>query len=196
MSQKYSYLRKQFLTWLLANMLGSAALGALIITFPSVMRFHRVVASTLIISLPIGLAQWIGLRRIVQTSIGWIFSIPIGIPLAFFITRLIPDGLWPGMDDESIAGLTIAYFIMGFSIGLPQWLILRPQLARSSIWLLGSSIAVGASNWLILATDLINQSGVIAYIVGALVYSIVTGLTLSGLLAYTNQSQAKLAGAS
>ena len=100
------------------------------------------------------------------------------------------------MDDESIAGLTIAYLIVGFSIGLPQWLILRGHLSRASIWLLGSSIAVGASFWLIFATDLVNQSGVIAYIVGALVYSILTGLVLSALLATTDQTQANLAEAS
>ena len=196
MSQKYSYLSVPFLNWLLANLLGFAALGALIISFPLLMRIPGMIASFLILGLPIGLAQWIGLRRIVQTSIAWIISIPIGILLAFLITRVITDGLWPGMDDESIAGLTTAYLIVGFAIGLPQWLILRPQLARSSIWLLGSSIAVGASFWLILATDLVNQSGVIAYMVGALVYSIVTGLVLSGLLAYSDQSQAKLANAS
>ena len=34
-----------------------------------------------------------------------------------------------------------------------------------------------------------------AYIVGVLVYSIVTGLFLSGLLAYQNHSQANLAAA-
>ncbi len=172
MSQKFSSLSVQFLTWLFANMLGYGALGALIVTFPILMRIPGMVASILILGLPIGLAQWIALRRIVQTSIAWIISIPIGILLAFLITRVIPDGLWPGMDDESIAGLTTAYLIVGFAIGLPQWYILRRHLARSSIWLLGSSIGVGASFWLILVTDLINQSGVISYIVGALVYFI------------------------
>ena len=196
MSQKVSYLRVQFLTWLFANILGFGALGALIVFVPFLMTIPGMVASTLIISLPIGLAQWIALRRILQTSIAWIISVPIGILLANFITRVIPYGLWPGMDDESIAGMTIAYLIVGFSIGLPQWLILRSHLSRASIWLLGSSIAVGASFWLILATGLVNQSGVIAYIVGALVYTIVTGLTLSALLATTDQSQAKLANAS
>jgi hypothetical protein len=61
---------------------------------------------------------------------------------------------------------------------------------------LGSSIAVAASFWLIFATDLVNQSGVLAYIVGALVYSSVTGLVLAGLLAYTDQSRAKVGEAS
>jgi len=183
----------QFLTWLIANILGFGALGAFIVTFPFMMALPGMVASILIIGLPIGVAQWIALRRILQTSIGWIFSIPIGILLAYLLTWVIPEGLWLGMDDESKTVLTAGYLIVGFTIGLPQWLILRSQLSRSSIWLLGSSIAVWASFWLILVTDLINQSGVIAYIVGALVYSIVTGLVLSALLAYTNQSQANQA---
>ena len=195
MSHKYSYLRVQFLTWFLANMLGFAALGVVIATFPFLMRIPGMIVSFLLIGLPVGFAQWIGLRRIMQTSIAWMFSIPIGILLAFLITRVIPDGLWLGLDDESIVGLTAGYLIVGFAIGLPQWLILRPQLARASLWLLGSSLAVGASFWLILATDLVNQSGVIAYIVGALVYACVTGLFLAGLLAITAPSPADPADA-
>ena len=192
MSPKYSDLWKQFLTWFLANVLGFAALGLLVVAFPFLMRIPGMVVPFLLIGLPVGYAQWLGLRRIMPTSIAWLFSIPIGILLAFLITRLVPDGFWLGLDDESIAGLTAAYLVVGFAIGLPQWLILRPQVARSSIWLLGSSLAVGASFWLILATDLVNQSGVLAYIVGALVYSTVTGLVLAGLLAASAQSQARM----
>jgi len=125
----------------------------------------------------------------------WILTIPIGLLLAILINRVIPDGLWQVVDDESIAALTAGYLLIGFSIGLPQWLILRRQLSKSSIWFLGSSIGVAAGIWIILVTDLISQSGIISYIVGALVYSIVTGLILSGLLAYQNHSQANLAAA-
>ncbi|MCK4901280.1 MAG: hypothetical protein KAS38_21025 [Anaerolineales bacterium] len=130
-----------------------------------------------------------------QTSILWILTIPIGLLLAVLINRVIPDGFWQVVDDESIAALTTGYLVGGFAIGLPQWLILRRQLSRSSIWLLGSSIGAGAGPWLILVTDLINQSGIISYIVGVLVYAIVTGLFLSWLLVYHNQSQTNLASA-
>jgi hypothetical protein len=61
--------------------------------------------------------------------------------------------------------------------------------------LLGSSIGVAAGFWIIFVTDLVNQSGIISYIVGALVYSIVTGLVLTGLLANQNRSQVNLAAA-
>ncbi len=195
MSQKFGYLSKHFLTWLFANILGFGALGASLLVFPSIMSISGLVATTLIITIPIGLAQWIALRRILQTSILWILTIPIGLLLAVLINRVIPDGLWQVVDDESIAALTTGYLVGGFAIGLPQWLILRQQLPRSSIWLLGSSIGAAAGLWLILVTHLINQSGIISYIVGILVYSIVTGLILSGLLAYHNQSQTNLADA-
>ncbi|MGB3702638.1 MAG: hypothetical protein WA997_15325, partial [Anaerolineales bacterium] len=102
---------------------------------------------------------------------------------------------WQVVDNDSIAALTAGYFLIGFAIGLPQWLILRRQLPKSWIWLLGSSIGVAAGFWIILVTDLISQSGISSYIVGVLVYSIVTGLVLSGLLAYQNHSQANLAAA-
>ena len=146
-------------------------------------------------TLPIALAQWLALRRILQTSILWVLTTPIGLLLAISIIRVIPTGLWQVVDDESIAALTPVGLWIGFAIGLPQWLILRLQLSKSSIWLLGSSIGVAAGFWTIIVTDLVDRSGIIAYIVGALVYSIVTGLVLSGLLAYQNRSQVNLAAA-
>ena len=193
MSQKSGYLSKQFLTWLFANMIGFGALGASYFVIPAKILMSGIVASTLIISIPISLAQWIALRRILDTSILWIITIPVGLALAIVTNKVIPDGLWQLVDDESIAVLTAGYLFVGFSIGIPQWLILRRQLPRSSIWLLGSSIGAATGLWFILVTDLISQSGIISYIVGVLIYSIVTGLTLTGLLAYYNQSQANLA---
>lgn len=190
------YLSNPFLIWVLANLLGFGVLGtSALVVLPSFMLIPGIVASTLIISLPISIAQWIALRHILQTSIIWILTVPIGLLLAISINKVIPDGLWQVVDDESIAALTAWYFVGGFAIGLPQWLILRRQLSRSSIWLLGSSIGAGAGPWLILVTDLINQSGIISYIIGVLVYAIVTGLTLSGLLVYQDQSQTDLARA-
>jgi hypothetical protein len=158
------------------------------------------VASILIISIPISLAQWIALRRILPTSALWVLTTPIGLLLAVLIYKyeVIPDGLWRIVGDEgdeSTAVITALYLVMGFTIGLPQWLILRRRFSSSSLWLLGSSIGVAAGCWLVLATDLINQSGVVSYIVGVLVYAIVTGLILSRLVARHNQSQANLVNA-
>jgi hypothetical protein len=195
MSKQSSYLGRQFLIWIFANILGFGALGASLLVFPSIMSVSGIVSSTFIITIPIALAQWIALRSILRTSIFWILTIPTGLLVFILINRVILDGVWQTVDDESIAALTASYLLVGFLIGLPQWLILRRQLPISSIWLLGSSIGIAAAFWIILVTDLVDMSGVASYIVGALVYSIVTGLVLSGLLAYQNHSQADLAAA-
>ena len=192
MSKQNGYLSNQFFRWLFANILGFGALGASLLVIPSIMSISGIVSSTLIITIPIAFAQWIALRRILQTSILWILTIPIGLLLGILFNRVIPVGLWQVVDNDSIAALTAGYFLIGFAIGLPQWLILRRHISKSGIWLLGSSIGVTAGFWIILVTDLINQSGIISYIVGGLVYSSVTGVFLSWLLAYHNQSQINL----
>jgi hypothetical protein len=93
------------------------------------------------------------------------------------------------VDDESIVFLTASYLMIGFTVGLLQWFILRRQFSGSSLWILGSTVGVGFSFWLILATDLINRSGIMAFIIGALVYPITTGLILLRLLAHHDQSK-------
>ncbi len=191
MSQKTSSANKSLLVWVSANILAFAALGGVLLALPSVMSISGLVPVILIISVPIGLAQWLALRHILRTSVLWVLTVPLGLLLAVSIYRIVPNGLWPGLDDESIPALTFAYFVLGFSIGLPQWLMLRRQLSKSSIWLLSSSIAVAAGFWLVLVTDLINQSGFLSAIVVVFIYPIITGLTLSWLIVHNNISHPK-----
>lgn len=186
---------KQFLIWCFANILGFGALGASILVFPSLFGRFGFFITISIIAIPISLAQWIALGRLLQISILWVLTIPIGIPLSFLILRIIPAGLWFDADDDSLVAMTITLLVVGLIIGLLQWIILRRKLVRSEIWLLGSAIGVAGSFWVILVTGLIDQSGIISYIILALVYSSVTGLFLLGLLAYNNQSQPSLVNA-
>jgi hypothetical protein len=188
--QKSGFPSKPFLTWVLANMLGFCALGALILIFPAIIGRSGFFITAFILAIPISLTQWAALRRIQQpTSKFWILTIPIGIPLAFLIMRGIPAGLWFDPDDDSVLAMTSMLFVVGLILGLLQWIILRKQVARASIWVLGSAIGVALSFWLILVTGLINQSGITSYIVVALVYSSLTGLVLSWLHAFNNQSE-------
>jgi hypothetical protein len=98
--------------------------------------------------------------------------------------------LWRIVDDEATATLTMIYTAYGTAIGLTQWLILRRHCAKSSIWILGSSAGIGLGFGLVLATDLINQSGFISGIVVVLVYGIATGSILSWLLNHHLRSHA------
>jgi hypothetical protein len=161
--------------------------------FPSLLKsIQSDVVSVIIFSVPISLAQWLALRRISDTSFLWVLTVPVGIQLYLLIYRFIPDGLRQIVDGESLTALTTAYILIGFTVGLLQWFILRRQFSGSSLWLLGSSVGVGFSFWLILATNLINQSGIISFIVGVLVYTIVTGLILIKLLAHHYQSETNM----
>ncbi len=105
-----------------------------------------------------------------------------GIVASFLIYSSIPDALWRIVDDEATVTLAIIYTAYGTTIGLAQWVILRRHFARSSVWVLGSSVGIGLGFGLVLATDLINRSGFISGIVVVLVYGIATGSILSWLL--------------
>ncbi len=86
------------------------------------------------------------------------------------------------LEDESIAALTTGYLMIDFAVGLLLWFLLRRRFLGSSLWILGSTAGIGFSFWFILATDLINRSGIISFIVGVLIYTITTGLILTRLL--------------
>jgi len=189
MPQKPNNLLKIFLIWAIANILGICAAAVIVpFLFASLVKLiHSPVVDLFIFSVPISLAQWLALRRISRTSILWILTVPVGILIYFLILELIPDGLIV-VDDESIAVLTAAILMMGFTIGLLQWFILRRQFSGSSLWILGSTAGLGLSFWFILATDLINRSGSISLVVGVLAYIIITGLILLRLITHHNQS--------
>ena len=183
-----------FIIWVFVNILGISATAALPLIFASLSESLRSgVVSGFIFSVPISLAQWMALRRISQASILWVLTVPVGILIYFLISGLIPDGLRQIFDGESIEFLTASYLMIGLSVGLLQWFILRRQFSGSSLWILGSTVGVGFSFWLILATDLINHSGIIALIVGVLAYTIITGLILLRLLAHRYQSELNMA---
>ncbi|MEN8173447.1 MAG: hypothetical protein ABFS03_11280, partial [Chloroflexota bacterium] len=164
MSQYIGDLKKPFFMWFFANILGFCVLGIFYYVIPQKLLMSGIVVSTLLISIPIGFAQWTALRRILNTSFLWIFTVQVGFLLAILIKNLIPDRLWELVDDESIAVLTAGYLVIGFAVGLPQWLVLRQQLPRSSFWLLGSAIGLFAGFWLILITDLVHKFEFISYI--------------------------------
>ena len=151
--------------------------------------------STLIISIPFSIVQWIAWRKIFPVSNLWILAMPVALLVAVLILREIPDGLWQIVDDESPLALTAGYLLIGLIIAIPQWLLLRREFSNSSIWLLSTSIGVALDSGLVLVTNLINQSPIIAYLVAVLAYAVVTGLTLSRLIINQDQSQSGLASA-
>ena len=189
MSQFSSEIRNAFMTWSVANILGLSIPPLIMFLVPSLTAISGLLSTTLLISMPLSITQWAALRRTLPVSILWIFSIPASILVLVLIVREMPESYWGFVDLESLAALIAISFLIGLMIGLPQWLILRRESAQSSIWLLGSALGLGLGASIVIATDLVNISGILAYIIAVLIYIIATGITLFWLLMHREQSE-------
>jgi hypothetical protein len=177
-----------FLYWNLGNLLAWAFISALLAALPGIQSIPGFFAALLVLTIPFGLAQWLVLRRFLPVSPLWVVSIPISCFLFYLLAYLIPDSLLQNVDDEAASTLTIGFLVLGATLGLPQWLILRRKLTKAALWMVGSALGVGLGFGIVLATGLINQYEYISYTVVVLVYSITTGALLSWLLHHTAQS--------
>lgn len=177
------------LGWVFANLLGVATVG--VIRFTPLTAIPGKLVSPMLIGLPIGLAQWIALRRVAPISVLWVFTIPISLILGL-ITSPVFAGMWKFLDDESILAMTLFCMIIGLLVGLAQWLFLRAHFNRSLIWVLPSAGGFGLAIAIVLATNLINQSGIASIILITLVYAIATGGVLSWLLSYKRNPEINL----
>lgn len=174
-------MRGPFPGWIIANFVGFAALGALITLLPLLISISGLVASTLVIGIPIGIAQWIALRRHTPISVIWILTISLGLFISIRAIMEMPPSAWDLVPDESIQGLTAIPAGIGLIVGLVQWVLLRRHFRKSAVWPFGSSAGLALASFLVLTTGLINQSGLISAILAVLVYAVATGLALEWL---------------
>lgn len=111
------------LGWIVANLLGVAAIGALILILPFLTSIPGRLVSSLIIGLLIGFAQWVALRRVAPISFLWVITISAGLLLGLVVSPILA-GIWGFVDDESVLSLTAACTTIGLLVGLAQWLFL------------------------------------------------------------------------
>ncbi len=194
MSRKLSEVGGVILGWIVANLLGVAAIGALSL-IPFLTSIPGRLVSSLLIGLPIGFAQWIALRRIAPISILWILTISAGLLLGLEVGPILAGNLWGFLDDESVLSLMAAYTTIGLLVGLAQWLLLRGHFTKSLVWLLSSAVGLGLGTGLVLVSNLINQSGIISIILVVLVYGIATGFVISWLPASRRKTESNLVNA-
>ena len=190
MSTTSRLIRNPIFIWTLANFTGLGAMGLLTVVISTPVLMTRL-GTTLIISIPIGLAQWIALRRFADINPLWIFTITIGVFLVPYLSQVIPEGLWEFLDDESVLVLTSFPFFIGFIIGLAQWLILRRRVPGAIVWLPGSAVGLAGGFWFILVTNLIDIP-ILNIVIAGLVYSITTGFILNRLLTNYRTPPAKV----
>jgi hypothetical protein len=183
------------LGWIVANLLGVAAISALSLILPFLTSIPGMLVSSLIIGLPIGFAQWIALRRVAPISILWVLTISAGLLLGLVVSPILAGIFWGFLDDESVLSLTAAYTTIGLLVGTAQWLFLRGHFTKSLVWLLSSAVGLGLGTGLVLVSNLIHQSGIISIILVVLAYAIATGLVISWLLASHRKTESNLANA-
>jgi hypothetical protein len=174
------------LGWIFANFLGAAAIGG--IRFTPLTAIPGILVSSLLIGLPIGLAQWIALRRVAPISVLWVLTISAGLILGHVVTPIL-GGILGFLDDESVLLLTLIYTSIGALVGMAQWLLLRAHFNRSMIWLLANAAGFGLGIAIVLITNLINQSGIASIILVTFVYTITTGAVISWLSGSNRKSE-------
>jgi hypothetical protein len=182
------------LGWVVANLLGAAAIGpsSLILYLTSI---PGRLGSSLAIGLPIGLAQWIALRRVAPISILWVLTISAGLLLGLAVGPMLAGVFWESLDDESVLSLTAAYTMIGLLVGMVQWIFLRGHFAKSLVWPLSSAVGLGLGTGLVLATNLVDQSGILSIILVVLVYGIATGLVIAWSPASHRKTESNLVNA-
>jgi hypothetical protein len=125
----------------------------------------------------LGLVQWLILRSRVPLPIWWIVATSAGMAVGLALSTIFPGSqtadsplLWRGL-------------ITGACMGAAQWLVLRPILPQSFIWIavVGGAWAIG---WWVTRSagiDLSPKSSVFG-VNGALAFQLITGLALYYLL--------------
>jgi hypothetical protein len=133
--------------------------------------------SLFLLGITLGLSQWIVLRSSLPNALPWIPATMIGYILCAIIfafansdpTRLLKS---------QIVNNAILFGLMGFTIGVSQWWVLRQYYERSSLWVLASIFGFLFFLWLVvdparLQSEFLLRGGMVGACTAAL-----TGATL------------------
>jgi hypothetical protein len=93
-----------------------------------------------IIGLSTGIIQFILLRRYVPRLAGWIAATFLGWLLPFVIGFIVTRLFVPG---NSTLWIVLGMLLVGTTIALPQWWVLRQRVLRASWWVLAHGLGWG-----------------------------------------------------
>ena len=110
-----------------------------------------------IVGLLIGVFQY-GLLRRYLPRMGWWVMATIGGWIMGLLLIFIPS--WLQIWSIESFKLDLAFIIMGFSIGVGQWLLLRKRLSRSGLWVWANIIGWGLLS-LLTPSNSIGQYGLL-----------------------------------
>jgi len=89
-----------------------------------------------------GVAQALWLKGALPRLKGWALATLVGWLLPLGVGALI-SALFPAPVEVQAGWMAVGLALVGGSMGLPQWLVLRPHLAHAWVWLLALATAWG-----------------------------------------------------
>jgi len=110
-----------------------------------------------IVSLLTGVMQYGLLRRFLPRMGWWVLATFAGWLLGFLLIALPSRLRWI---DPPLMNLDLILIIMGFAIGVTQWLVLRRTLTRAGWWIVANILGWVLLGWIIPGNSL-SQSGLI-----------------------------------
>ncbi len=98
-----------------------------------------------VLGLLIGVVQYLLLRGYLPRMSSWVPATVLGWMLPLVLLYLSSTGLFPDLAFDPVWSGAIAFTIIGASIGLCQWSVLRERISRAALWpvasVLGWSVA-------------------------------------------------------
>lgn len=145
------------------------------------------IGNGILIGSSIGFIQWRLLRKTYSIPSSWIYLVSAGIILTELVAGIllwkmgINRGEFAFWEANPLPHALIAT-IYGLAIGLIQFPIIRKHFSKGAIWIVASTMAWGIS---ILITAIKVQNDIfllITFIIGTLLYGLITGATLMWIL--------------
>jgi hypothetical protein len=162
------------LQWVVANIVGWLVGFAACEALKSIVT--TVFVDGLVIGTSLGLAQWLVLRRRIA-PVGWwvVFSI-----IGFGLGKALSEAVAP--TTPALLGYGLSGALIGATVGLAQWLILRQHVSRAAWWV-PATILAWVAGWSLIglaetSSDLPTLAVYLVGAIGAAGAGIITGAAL------------------
>jgi hypothetical protein len=172
-------------------------MGSFVLPANSIPYTLSVVPMAFILVLSITLLQWrLMLRKIIPIHEAFCMS---GVSAAscaaaqYFLNTYLPETMNINMDAGGTFRLLDGWFpvtifssiLLGVSLSVPQWILLRNYQQQSSWWLFDNVVAVFAALIFLFASGRFDILGLFFtyFFLSPLVFGLITGLTLFGIIA-------------
>jgi hypothetical protein len=152
-----------------------------IVVKPIIYTFTHFPSDGAVVGIAIGIGQWFLLRLVNRggyRTAWWALASSVG----FAIGKDLADMLASGVSGP--AAIWLGGLVIGGSLGVVEWLVLRRHASAAGWWIVASAIA-WMIGWAVINVVDSETAGAAAYVVGAIgaaIAGVITGATLARLM--------------